>query len=105
MREIVERAFQAYSIPLATVNLFKYLVWVLVAANYNFMAVVGNLCKAKNSGKDSGTRGRQPKGLGEVFKGVGSGGDFIWVGDVGAEPPHGMVPGKLPENGRQADNG
>ena len=35
MRESVERAFQAYGIPLDTVTSFKYLGRVLTAANDN----------------------------------------------------------------------
>ena len=56
------------------------------------------------SGKDSGTGGHQPKGLGDVFQGGSAGGYFIQVVDVGADPLHGTGPGKLPAQGFQADN-
>ena len=49
--------------------------------------------------------GRQPKGLGGIFQVGSAGGSFIQVRDVGAELPHGTGPGKLPAQGRQADNG
>ena len=45
--------------------------------------------------------GSQPRGLGDVFQGGGAGGYFIWVGYVGDEPPHGIGPGKLTEQGCQ----
>ena len=55
------------------------------------------------SGKDTGTGGRQPTGLGGVIQGSGAGGSSIQVRDVGADPPHGKVPGKFPAQGRQSD--
>ena len=52
------------------------------------------------SGENYGLGGCQLKGLG-VFQGVGAGGTDIRVGDVGDDPPHGTVPGKLPTWGSQ----
>ena len=52
------------------------------------------------TGKDSGTGGRHPKGLRGVFEGCSSGGDFIWVKDVGDDPPYVLGTGKLPIHGR-----
>ena len=49
MRESAERAFQAYGRPLETVTYFKYLGWVLAAADDDWPAVVGNLWKARKS--------------------------------------------------------
>ena len=40
--------------------------------------------------------GCHTKGLGDVLQGSGTGGDYISVGDEGADPPHGTVPGNLP---------
>ena len=48
MWESAERAFQPYGKPLAAVTSFKYLGWVLTAADENWTEVVGNLCKARN---------------------------------------------------------
>ena len=56
------------------------------------------------AGMDSGTGGLQPKAIGEYFQGGSAGGSIIRFGDVGADPPHRMGPGKLPAQGRQADN-
>ena len=55
--------------------------------------------------EDSGTGGIQPKGIVDVFQGDSAGSYFIWVRDVGAEPPHGTGPRKLPAQVRQANNG
>ena len=46
MQESVDRAFQAYVRPLATVTLFKYLGLVLTVADDNLPVEVGNLRKA-----------------------------------------------------------
>ena len=51
LREIEERAFQDYVIPLDTVNFFKYLGRVLTAADDDCPEVVGNLGKALKSCK------------------------------------------------------
>ena len=56
-------------------------------------------------GKDPGTGGCHPTGLGDVLQGGGAGGSSIWVRYVGDEPPHGKGPGKFPSKGCQADNG
>ena len=56
-------------------------------------------------GKDTGTGGCHPTGLGDVLQGGGVGGSFIWVRDVGADPSNGTVPVEIPEQGRQADYG
>ena len=45
----VESAFQAYGIPLETVTSFKYLGRVLIAADDNWQAVVGNLKKPQKT--------------------------------------------------------
>ena len=42
-------SFQAYTRPLATVTLFKYLERVLAAADDNWPEVVGKLFKAQNN--------------------------------------------------------
>ena len=39
------------------------------------------------------------------FQGGGPGGADLRVGDVGANPPHGTVPGKLSTWGHKEDNG
>ena len=52
-----------------------------------------------------GTGGFQPKGLGGVLQGSGTGGAYIMVRYVGADPLHGMGPGKLPTGGCKVDNG
>ena len=54
-------------------------------------------------GKDNGTEGLQPTGLGYVFQVIVAGGSSIRFGDVNDEPLHGQVPGKFPEQVRQAD--
>ena len=45
MRESAERAFQPYGRPLAAVTSFKYLGWVLTAADENWTEVIGNFWK------------------------------------------------------------
>ena len=49
MWKSVESAFQAYGIPLETVTSFKYLGRVLIAADDNWPAVVGNLKKPQKT--------------------------------------------------------
>ena len=56
-------------------------------------------------GEDTGTGGRQNTGMGVVIQGSGTGGSFIWVRDVVADPPHGTSPGKIPAQGCWADYG
>ena len=55
--------------------------------------------------KDPGTGGFQPKGLGNVFQVSGTGADAFRVRYVGARPPHGTGPGKLPTGCCKADTG
>ena len=45
------------------------------------------------TGEDSGTGGRQTKVLMYIFQGGSAGGDFIRVGDVVTNPPHGTFRG------------
>ena len=52
-----------------------------------------------------GVGGVQHKGIWYVFQGGSSRGVAFWVGDVGADPPHGTDPGKFPAQGRVADHG
>ena len=47
MRESAKRAFQAYNMTLATVTVLKYLRQVLMAEDDNWLAMVGNLQKAR----------------------------------------------------------
>ena len=54
-------------------------------------------------GKDIGTVGRQPTGLGDILQGGGAGNYPIQVGDVGDDPPHGQGPGNFTAQGCQAD--
>ena len=49
MREISERAFQAYGEPLENVRAFRYLRRVMTAGDDDWPAVVGNPQKARNS--------------------------------------------------------
>ena len=48
-RESLERVFEAYGDPLKNVTTFKYPGRVLTAGDYDWLAVVGNLGKARNS--------------------------------------------------------
>ena len=49
MREITERAFEAYGAPLENVTAFKYLGWVMTAGDDDWYAVVGNLQRTSKS--------------------------------------------------------
>ena len=49
MRESLERAFETYGEPLENVKTFRYLGWVLTAGDDDWLAVVGNLGKARKS--------------------------------------------------------
>ena len=49
MREISERASEAYGEPLENVIAFRYLVQVLTAGYDDWLAVVGNLVKARKN--------------------------------------------------------
>ena len=57
------------------------------------------------AGEYSGVGGCQPKGLGDVSQGGGTCSAAIRVGDVGADPLHGTVLGKLPTRGCMKNNG
>ena len=46
--------------------------------------------------KYTGMGGRQPTGLGDVLQVSDTGGSYIWVREVGSDPPHGMGTGKFP---------
>ena len=47
MRDSPVRAFQDYSKPIKTVTSFKYLGRIITASENNYLAVVGNLRKAR----------------------------------------------------------
>ena len=48
LREISERAFEAYVEPLENVTVFRYLGQVLTEGDDDWLAVLGNLGKARN---------------------------------------------------------
>ena len=74
MWESAERSFQAYSRPLATVTLFKYLGRVLTAADDDWPVVVGNLWKTWESWDQLARilvrEGASPRVSGMFFKAV-----------------------------------
>ena len=47
LRDITERAFEAYGAPLENVTAFKYLGWAMTAGDDYWPAVVGNLQRAR----------------------------------------------------------
>ena len=49
LREISERDFEAYGEPLENVTAFRYPGRVLTSGDYGWIAVVGNLGKARKS--------------------------------------------------------
>ena len=49
MRKILESSFEAYGDPLENVTTFRYLGRVLKAVDNDWLAVVGNLGKARKS--------------------------------------------------------
>ena len=49
MRENSERAFEAYGAPIETVTEFKYLGRIMTATDDDWLAVVGNLEKARQN--------------------------------------------------------
>ena len=49
LKEIIERAFEAYGYPLENVSVFNYLGHVFTAGDYYWLAVLGNLSKARKS--------------------------------------------------------
>ena len=89
------------------VTSLKYLGRVLTAADEKWPAVVGNLWKARKSwaglARIMGRKFASPRVLGIIqggsaggSTGGSAGGSFILFRDVGAEPTHGTVTGKLP---------
>ena len=72
LREITERAFEAYVEPLETVTMFKYPGWVMTVGDDDWPAVVGNLCKARKSRgrllRILIREGEDPKVSGHFFK-------------------------------------
>ena len=46
-----------------------------------------------------GKGGGQPKGVGDIIQGIGAGGTYFWVVDVGDDPPHGTVHGGFSTQG------
>ena len=73
-RGVSERAFGAYGEPIKNVSAFKYMGRGLKAVDYDWLAVVVNLGKARKScGRLSwvlGREGADPKVLGIVYKAV-----------------------------------
>ena len=53
-------------------------------------------------GRDNGTGGIYPTGIGDIFQGGGTGGTPIRLRDVGDEPLHVQGPGECPAQIRQA---
>ena len=49
LRENTEMAFEVYGEPLENMTVFKYLVRVLTAGDCDWLALVGNLSKARKS--------------------------------------------------------
>ena len=72
MKEITERAFQAYGRPLNLVTSFKYLGRNLTASDYYWPTLVGNLSKASKKwirlSIILGWKGDNPQVLGVLFK-------------------------------------
>ena len=93
MREITERAFDAYGAPLENVKSFKYLGRVMTAGDDDWHAVVGNFWKARKSwGRLSwifSREGADPKVSG-IFQGGDTDGVVVWGGDVGNNPQYGV---------------
>ena len=69
-----ERAFQAYGRPLEAVTSFKYLGWVLTAADNDWPVIVGNLKKSRKSWAQLTSilvrEGANPRVSGMFFKAV-----------------------------------
>ena len=53
-------------------------------------------------GKDNGTGGRHPTGLGDVSQGGGAGIPPVRVVDIGGDPLHEQAPGGVSAQSRQA---
>ena len=54
-------------------------------------------------GKNNGTGGRHPTGIGGVLQGCSAGSSSIWFGDMSGETPHRKGPGKFPAQVCQVD--
>ena len=74
IRESADRDLPAYGRPLVTVTSFKYLGWVLTAADDNWPEVVENLCKARKIwarlARILGWEGASPRVSGIFFKSI-----------------------------------
>ena len=74
MRESAARPFPAYSRPLETIALFKYLGRILTTLDDDWTALVRNLGKSRNSwawlARILGSEGTSPRVLGMFFKAV-----------------------------------
>ena len=74
MSEVTERVFETYADPLENVTAFKYLGQVMMAGDYDWPTVVGNLHKARKSwGRLSlilSREGADPNVSGHFFKSV-----------------------------------
>ena len=83
----MERAFEAYGEPLKNVTVFRYLIWVLTTVDDDWISVVDNLGKARNSwGRLSrilSREGADTRVLGHFYKEVSQGvflfGAETWV--------------------------
>ena len=97
MRESLERDFKAYREPLENVTVFRYLGRVLTLGDNDWLAVVGNLGKAKKSWGavivDTDPGGGRSVSVRTFLKSSGAGGVSVQVGDVGAHPEDGAGPG------------
>ena len=56
-------------------------------------------------GQDTGTGGRQPTVIRDIFQGGGAGGTTIRVGDMGDDTPRGQGPAEFSTHSCQADKG
>ena len=87
---------------------FKYLGRVLTAGDDDWLAVVGNLGKARKSwGWLSWIlirEGADQKGVGKVFQGGGTGAVSVWVGYMGPHSEDGAGPVQFPKQGRTEDH-
>ena len=69
---------------------------------------MGNLHKSRKSWEQFlriwGEGGVEPKGVGGIFQGGGTGGTDFGFGYVVDDPPHGLVPGGCSAQGRHTDH-
>ena len=104
-RESSERAFEAYREPINNVSAFRYLVRVLAAGDNDWLAVVGNLGKARHIWGavvlGSGPGGGRPEGVRKRLLGSSSGGATLWGGGVGPHLEDGEGPVQLSVQGRE----